>query len=131
MEKLIAILKSAGYKLTNQRKDVLCTILGAQKPISLKEIQNNCSNIDFASIYRIVNLFLELNIVRKVNFGERYLRYEIETEHMHHHHVVCSKCGKIQKIDYCLVAELEKLTNFKILDHHMEFIGLCPKCKNK
>ncbi len=131
MEKFITILKSAGYKLTNQRKSVLCVILSAEKPVSLKDIQNSCLNIDFASIYRIVNLFLELNIVRKVNFGERYLRYEIETEHMHHHHVVCSKCGCIKKIDYCLVKDLEKLTNFKILEHSMEFIGLCPKCKNK
>lgn len=131
MEKIIDILKSAGYKLTKQRKEVICAIIDAQKPVSLKDIQNNCSSIDFASIYRIVNLLLELNIVRKVNFGERYLRYEIETEHMHHHHIVCSKCGSIKKIDYCLVEELENLTNFKILEHSMEFIGLCPKCKNK
>ena len=132
MEFLINTLKKAGYKITTGRKSVLDYLFKAGKPVSLKDIQNEIPDIDFASIYRIINLLLELKVVRKVNFGEKYLRYELEEEnHPHHHHIVCTKCGCIKKIDVCIVAELEKETNYKILDHNMEFFGLCPKCSSK
>ncbi|HPN37609.1 MAG TPA: Fur family transcriptional regulator [Melioribacteraceae bacterium] len=129
MEILINTLKKAGYKITNGRKSVLKFLVNAGKPVSLKDIQNELYDIDFASIYRIINLFLELKIVRKVNFGEKYLRYELEGEnYAHHHHIVCTKCGCIKRIDFCFVDKLEKETNYKILDHNMEFFGICPKC---
>ncbi len=132
MDLLLDIIKKAGYKITYGRKSVLEFLIKAGKPVSLKDIQCQIEDIDFASIYRIINLFLELKIVRKVNFGEKYLRYELEGENFsHHHHIVCTKCGCIKRIDICFVSELEKETNYKILDHNMEFFGLCPTCSLK
>ncbi len=128
MEKFIEILKNSGFKLTKNRCEILKILLNSQKPISLKEIQTKVNNCDFASIYRIINLFVELKIVRKVNFGEKFLRYEIENEKKHHHHLVCTKCGKVSFLDYCVVDEIEKLTKFKIEEHNMEFSGICPEC---
>jgi len=132
MELIIDKLKKSGYKITHGRKAVIEYLLKYKKPVSLKEIKNEIKDIDFASIYRIINLLLKLKIVRKVNFGEKYLRYELEDENFtHHHHVVCIKCGCIKKIDFCFVEKMEKETNYKILDHNMEFFGLCPNCINK
>ncbi|MFH0735970.1 MAG: Fur family transcriptional regulator [bacterium] len=128
MEEFIEILKKSGCKLTKNRKEIFEILLNLQKPISLKEIQNKCNNTDFASVYRIINLFFELKIVRKVNFGEKFLRYELETGKKHHHHLVCTKCGKVSLLDYCVVNEIEKLTKFKIEEHNMEFSGICPEC---
>jgi len=132
MELIIDKLKKSGYKITNGRKAVIEYLFKYRKPVSLKEIKNEIKDIDFSSIYRIINLLLKLKIVRKVNFGEKYLRYELEDENFrHHHHVVCIKCGCIKKIDFCFVEKMEKETNYKILDHNMEFFGLCPNCINK
>jgi hypothetical protein len=60
-------------------------------------------------------------------------RYELLQEG-HHHHVICSKCRKVQdvvlKVD--LDAEehkIQKDTGFKIQSHSLEFFGLCTDCQ--
>lgn len=129
MEKILNNLKKYGYKITENRKAVISFLLNAKNPVSLKEIANGTNNIDFTSIYRIINLYVKLKIVRKVYLGEKYLRYELEEQEIeHHHYVKCTKCGSIQKINYCIVDKIEKETNYKIIDHNTEFFGICPKC---
>ncbi len=129
MEKFLNKLKKSGYKITENRKAVIDFLLKTKKPVSLKEISKGTNNMDFTSIFRIINLFIELKIVRKVYLGEKSLRYELEEQELeHHHYIKCTKCGLIQKINYCLVEKIEKETNYKILEHNTEFFGICPEC---
>ena len=50
------ILKESGYKLTRQRKEVVKILSTKRKPLTLNEIHDECSQIDFASVYRIMQL---------------------------------------------------------------------------
>ncbi len=121
-------LKEAGYKLTRQRKDVVDFLLAKRKPVTLNEIHEQCTQIDFASVYRIIQLLAELKIVEEVNLGERQKRYEITFDD-HHHHILCKSCGKIERIDLCVVDKVQKLTDYEITNHSIEFMGICPECK--
>ena len=59
-------------------------------------------------------------------------------EHVHHHHVFCSKCGEVE--DITLSEDIEKQlgveilniqasSEYRIKDHTLELIGLCSSCK--
>lgn len=121
-------IKEAGYKLTRQRKNVVEILAEKRKPLTLNEIFDECNQIDFASVYRIIQLLTELKIVEEVNLGERQKRYELILD-KHHHHILCKTCGKIDRIDYCILDKIKDLTNYNILNHSIEFIGICPDCQ--
>ncbi len=129
MTHVIEKIKNAGVKFTRPRKLVLDALRTARQPLSMKEIHKRVRNrADLASVYRTVNLFQELGIVREVQLGEGYQRYEFIEEGRHHHYVLCIECGKLEDIDICFLDRVEKMTNFKILSHSMEFQGLCHSC---
>jgi len=123
------IMKEAGLKFTRPRSLVLTALQKANEPLSIKEIYKRVPNrIDLASIYRTIHCFLELGIVREVPLGEGFQRYELVGEGKHYHYVLCVECGKLEDIDICLLEQVEKMTNFKILSHSMEFQGICRGC---
>ena len=128
MKFYLNILKQNGYKLTGNRKLVLEVMLKNRRPLTLSDVQKLCVNIDFATIYRIVNLFNELDIVHEVKLFDKQQYYEIMKDD-HHHHVVCQSCGKIDRVDLCITKKVSKLTNYTITNHIMEFKGICPACK--
>ncbi len=128
MEKFFNILKESGSKLTPQRKEVLETLYNIGKPVTLKELHNSCKSIDFASIFRSIKLFQDIGLVDEINFADKKIRYELASK-SHHHHIICSSCGEIKELPICLIAEIKKITNYKITKHIFEFMGLCPNCQ--
>jgi len=128
MENLLSLVKESGAKITNPRKLILEKLSETNKPLTLKEIHEECISIDFASVYRSIKLFYELGIVNEINFADNKIRYEL-TNKKHHHHIICSECGEIKELPICILSEIEKLTDFTITKHNFEFMGLCPKCK--
>ncbi|MBI3592835.1 MAG: transcriptional repressor, partial [Nitrospirae bacterium] len=48
-----------------------------------------------------------------------------------HHHLICVKCKRIVDIhdDYRLDIPDADKSGFDIIGNHIEFYGICPKCK--
>jgi len=81
-----------------------------------------------------------MGLVTKLILGDGQSRYEFKSNEKeeHHHHLLCTRCGKIINYSEFLDEELELVRkteqkleikyNFKILDHNIEFLGLCEKC---
>jgi Fur family transcriptional regulator, ferric uptake regulator len=128
MEKLISEIKKRGIKITRPRREILCALEESSSPLSLNEIHDQIKEVDFASVFRNVKMFCSLNLVREINMGDKKIRYEL-LEKEHSHHIICSKCGKIQKLNICFLERIEGLTDYKITEHHMEFVGICPDCR--
>ena len=98
--------------------------------------------IGLTTIYRTLELLVQMGLVFKFDFGDRRARYELAEGPKgirQHHHLVCTKCGRV--IDYTdLIDEakkflsqtmkaLNKKYNFKITNHLIQFYGLCDKCQ--
>lgn len=128
MDYFINAIKESGAKLTIARKLVLENLYFSKNPITLKELHDKSNQINFASVYRSVKLFLELGLVEEITFADKKIRYEL-VSNMHHHHIICSDCGEIKELPICLVSEIKKLTKYKITKHTFEFMGLCPSCQ--
>lgn len=131
------ILKSKGFSATKTRKSVYQSLAGHNRPISINTLITALSDkVDRSSVYRNIELFEKIGIVKKVYSGWKY-RLELGEEFKpHHHHLTCNNCGKIIPINLGQNFEksLNKLGekhNFKITDHLLELSGYCSKCQLK
>jgi Fe2+ or Zn2+ uptake regulation protein len=89
-----------------------------QKPVSL------------TTVYRALNYLVGDAKVKPLNFNDGQVRYELNSQRMHHHHLVCTRCEKIQVLDSCpfevVLAQLEG--KFRVDYHNFEVFGLCNHC---
>jgi len=134
-------LKKKGYKFTPQRRAILEVIYGNPgNHLTSEEIYDlvkvKSPEIGLATVYRTVQLLVELDILSKLNLDDGFVRYELDThdedEH-HHHHLICTECGKILEVKEDLLEtieiEIEKKYTFLIRDHKLKFFGLCEDCQ--
>ena len=130
------ILRRKGYKLTRPRLVIFSYLLRVNGHPDMQNIyegiQAEYPGIGMATVYRTIDLFLELGIVRGLTLKDNHLRYEINQPGGHHHHLVCTKCDQIVEFGSCnfqlIAEEIEKVTRFKIREHTLEVYGLCPRC---
>lgn len=142
MERIHTQLAAKGYKLTEQRNATLRVLLeNEQDHLSAEEIfmlvRKKYPKIGIATVYRVLELFCELHIVEKMNFGDGVARFDLrsdEHEHMHHH-LICKECGEVREIkeDWLQMLEkrLEREYGFTVTDHRLDFIGSFHNCDNK
>ena len=138
-------LRGHGYKCTPGRELILEILESTDEHLSPEEIYSKVSSeypeIGLTTVYRTLDMLINLGIVSKLDFGEGKSRYELSENHSnkkHHHHLVCNRCGKI--IDYSefmkeeieflnkIEKKLSKKYNFKINNHFIKFDGLCVEC---
>ncbi|MBI3815538.1 MAG: transcriptional repressor [Nitrospinae bacterium] len=126
-------------KFTSQRNFILETFLKEEGHISTEELYKKVSqkypSIGLATVYRTLKLLSECGLAHERQFGDGQTRYEHSYEHVHHDHLICTRCGKIVEFGN---ADIEKLQNdvarknkFKIYAHKLELYGLCHECVNK
>jgi Fur family ferric uptake transcriptional regulator len=127
-------------KSTKQRDVIFDEFFGNYmgKHVTVEELYENVKrkypHIGFATVYRTLKLFRESGIASERNFGDGKARYEpIRSEREHHHHMICTECGKIyefanNQVESCLY-QIAKLNEFKLENHKLEIYGLCSECR--
>ncbi len=122
---------------TKNRQLILEFLKQQKSPITADEIYfslKNNSHISLSTIYRILSLLCEHNLVLKnsSNNGKSY--YQLNSM-QHSHNLTCKLCNKVVHLPHCPMEKIEgdigKNTNYKILSHSLEFIGICPECQTK
>lgn len=126
------ILKENGYSLTKQRK-VLFDLLAGQEPLSMHElVVKAAESMDRASVYRTVEVFEKVGIVRRINIGWKYKLELSDKFTEHHHHLTCLSCKHIVPInETALETFIHKLATeyaFKPIEHQIEIQGYCEAC---
>jgi Fur family ferric uptake transcriptional regulator len=134
--KIAGILRQNGYRLTPQRHAVLKAIAGSHDHLTPAEIctqvQQEHPNIGQATVYRVINLLAELKLICRVSLGGDSQSYLMRRPLEHHHHLVCSQCGRAVDFTNCDLSQLEQQlsedTGFNIEGHILEVYGKCPSC---
>lgn len=135
----IAALAKNDSRLTNTRKSILILLQYASRPMTVLEISKSNPEIAQSSLYRNLQLLENAQIVKRFVTENEFAYYELSDELLgHHHHLRCSNCGDVIDIELTKEVEaalhkLEKQLNkkyaFSDIDHHLDFVGKCKKCK--
>ena len=129
-----SLLRNAGLKATAQRLHLLEVLSKEKRPLSVTLLKEKLPTVDQVTIYRSLEAMCAHDLVRKVDMQGTATHYELLATRKHHHHVLCSSCGKIEDVDACLPKDLENRVlrsakNFsEITTHSLEFIGRCKQC---
>ena len=133
----IATLKGKGLKLTPQRRLIVHAIHDTHAHLTAEEIityvQDRMPGVHKSTIYRTLELLEETGCVYKSELSDQFIYHHAEKGH--HHHLVCSACGKTVDCDEDLFTPVEKSLagkyGFRADFKHLVISGLCEACKNK
>jgi Fe2+ or Zn2+ uptake regulation protein len=135
---IIQSLREKGHRITQTRRAVLGLFFLSQTPLTVQEILKSLERkkitVNKTTIYRELEFLLTEKLIEEVQFGsEQMKRYELALG-SHHHHIQCIECGAVADVDMPqeLIAaskHIKKQTGFRVLDHSLEFVGVCKNCQ--
>lgn len=136
VERLRAAVRGSGGRLTASTVKVFQVLLDHGGPATIEQIAERSRAAmrkapHMVSLYRITHRLEELGFVHKVVLGDGVVRFEA-SDVSHHHHVVCTQCGKIAELDICGMEVVEKyvreVLQFNQVSHTLEYRGVCANC---
>ena len=138
IDKCLDILRKRGCKITPQRRAVLLAFALCKRfPTAmelLEVIRRTQPDVSLDTVYRNLTLFTESGIVHEVHRPSGNA-FELAAPGHHHHHLVCTECGKTECIDICPMNKIyEKEADkrgFQVTGHIFEVYGLCWSCRSK
>lgn len=131
-ETLEKSIRNAGLRATRQRTELLRILTDASGPQSVEELTLSARGVfDMVTAYRMLDAFVSVGIARRIELAQGRALYEIVGEH--HHHIVCTTCGRIEDIQVCLpetaYRDILKQTTFTTINTHaLEYFGVCARC---
>lgn len=130
------ILIGKGIKPTANRILVLKELMRNTHPINLADLEIALDPMDKGSIFRVIQLFSEKEIIHVIEDGSRSLKYELchaEDHHIasdQHPHFYCEKCGTLYCLDNISLPDIKLAESFKVKSINLMIKGICPKCDN-
>ena len=128
-------LRSHGVQVTAQRMAILDAV--AARPHATTEeltedVRSSIGSISRQAVYDTLGVFVEKNLVRRIQPTGSVARYEDRVGD-NHHHLVCRECSIMFDID-CAVGTTPCLTadddhGFEIDEAEVVYWGRCPSCR--
>ena len=135
-ETIIQKLRDHGHKITPQRMAIVDILSRSENHPSVESIHGRITKdfptMSLATVYRNIVLIKSLGEVLELGFPDGSNRYDGNRPYPHPH-VVCTRCQKIVDPDLESLDEMKKEvaqeTHFKILNHRLDFFGICSACR--
>jgi Fur family ferric uptake transcriptional regulator len=127
----------SNMRLTSQRQIILEELRKVKSHPTATEmydmVRKRLPRIGLGTVYRNLELLAKLGIIRKLEGDCKQKRFDGDISP--HYHIRCIKCNRVDDIFIKMDRELEKSAasccDYKILDHHVQFSGICSKCLPK
>ncbi len=134
-ETIIQKLRDNGHKITPQRLAIVKILASSKGHPSVEDIHDQIKTdfptMSLATVYRNIVLIKSLGEVLELGFPDGSNRYD-GNKPFPHPHVICIKCKKIVDPDLDSLDNMRKEvaveTEFKILNHRLDFFGICSNC---
>lgn len=130
-----ALQKPPQVRMTRQRAVILEELRGVNTHPSADElylmVRKRLPRISLGTIYRNLEILAESGEIRRIGSGSTLKRFDGATAP--HYHIRCVHCDRIVDVDLELKLDIDeriqRLTDFHILGHYVEFLGRCPGCQ--
>lgn len=133
---LFRALREQGMRVTPQREIILTALHDFDDHASAEEIfrrvQERSAAIDISTVYRTLELLLEMKMLAVVEVADGQRRYALKHSHDEHAHLVCSECGGVAEVDpqplRDLARALRQQHGFTLAIDHVTLVGRCRAC---
>jgi Fur family ferric uptake transcriptional regulator len=138
---LIDQLQKKGKRITDTRRVLLGILSAHSQPLSvpalLAAMKKRNLTPNKTTIYRELEHLRTEGIIREVLIDGKVQHVELLNEDDHHHHLICTKCKRVEDIDPPAdiekkIDELTRLvqrkTSFASISHAVDFFGICKAC---
>jgi Fur family peroxide stress response transcriptional regulator len=137
MDKLIREkLQDKGLKVTPQRVAIFEAIIKLKNHPTAENIidyiRTNHPNISVATVYKVLDSFVENNLLRKVKTEKDVMRYDAVLSN--HHHLYCAETDRIEDYENEDLNKLigdffkkNRIRNFRIQDIKLQITGTFNK----
>ncbi len=94
-------------------------------------LKEEIPELSLGTVYRNLKVLMGQGLIQKLPFGSTFDRFEAKIAP--HYHLVCEKCGLVEDFEmpqYAAInSQAEKMSEFKISRHRIDFFGICGKCR--
>jgi Fur family transcriptional regulator, ferric uptake regulator len=125
-------------RYTSKRRALVDIMAGSAQPMSIPEILDADRTLAQSSAYRNLATLEQAHVVRRVVTGDDFSHYElVEDLTEHHHHLVCSQCGRVEDVTIPptlerrmerALDEVASSSGFSTVAHRLDLVGTCRDC---
>ena len=132
LESISLKLEARGHRITPSRRAVIAATLAQTGHFTADDLVTRCRGAGRATIFRTLRLLTELGVVCRVIMEDGNMRYLV-SQRGHHHHLVCSACGRVEDLDATaievLIHDLSAAAGYEVEGHWLELYGRCAECR--
>jgi Fur family ferric uptake transcriptional regulator len=129
-------LTAAGERVTRQRLLVANSLAAAGRQLTAEQLYRSLRRrergIGRATVFRTLETLVDAGVARRLELDGHVYAY-VACLPAHHHHIACTRCGRVEEIDEAYVAPIaERLAEemgFEIDDARLDFYGRCATCR--
>lgn len=132
-------LRRADQRYTAGRRAIVSLLVSAGHPVSIGDIADRLPGVPRSSAYRHLTDLESAGLVRRVAAGDEFTRFELaEDLTEHHHHLLCSNCGKVTDVTLPpgfeqemikVISQLARAEGFQPRSHSLDIVGTCASCQ--
>ncbi len=134
-------LRRIDQRYTTGRQAVVELLATSGRPLSISDIARAIPDVPRSSAYRHLSDLQDAGVVRRIAANDEFARFELaEDLTHHHHHLLCSLCGRVidvtptsdfERTVSAMVDELTQQQGFRATSHALDVIGHCASCHEK
>lgn len=132
---ILRLLRAEGYRITQPRVVIVDAVLARAGGFTADELHDSLrdqAGVGRATVFRTLDTLARLGYLRRLHGDESCHQY-VRATPGHHHHLVCTDCGRIVEFDGCTVGammdEIAARTRFRVEGHNLQLFGTCPECQ--
>jgi Fur family ferric uptake transcriptional regulator len=134
---IVSALDRAGYRLTEPRRSLAGLIADQDGHFTAASLVDAARErrlgVGRATVFRTLEVLEDIGAVERLDLPSGDHAY-VGCEPAHHHHVVCSLCGRTDEIEdaglRAVVADIARRTGYRVDEHRLELFGLCRDCQH-
>lgn len=131
-------LRRVDMRYTAGRRAIVELLAELGHPANIADIGARLPDVPTSSAYRHLVDLQSAGVVRRIAGKDEFARFELaEDLTEHHHHLVCTRCGRVLDVTPSpafersvskMVAQLAAGVRFEPVSHDLDVMGHCSSC---
>lgn len=133
---IVDAFEHAGYRRTAPRRALAELVASSRGHFTaeglLSESRRRRLGVTRATVFRSLDVLSDLGLVERLDLPSGDHAF-VACEPVHHHHVICSSCGRSTPVEDAgierLAEAIGRATGYEVETHRLELFGRCPECR--